>query len=131
MRKCISSGSYLEPEIGFSRAVRVGNHISVAGTAPITAEGGTAGIGDVYAQTRRCLDIIEAALTESGAGFADVVRMRVMLTDISTWKEAARAHGEVFSNIRPVCTFVEVSGFVDPLWLVELEVDAILDDGSA
>ena len=127
MRKCISSGSYLEPEIGFSRTVRIGNMVSVAGTAPIAAGGGTAGIGDVYAQTRRCLEIIEAALQEAGAGFGDVIRTRVMLTDITTWREAARAHGEMFSEIRPVCTFVEVSGFVDPDWLVELEADAVLD----
>ncbi|MEZ5787216.1 MAG: RidA family protein [Xanthobacteraceae bacterium] len=126
MRKRISSGSYFEPEIGFSRAVRVGNAISISGTAPIAANGGTEGVG-VYEQTRRCLKIIEEALLESGATLNDVVRTRVMLTDISTWKEAARAHGEVFSEIRPACTFVEVSRFIDPDWLVELEADAVLD----
>jgi len=125
-RKLVSSGSYLEPEIGFSRAVRIGNTVAVAGTAPIAAGGGTDGVGDVYRQTARCLEIIRAALAEAGASLDDVIRTRVMLTDISQWKEAARAHGEAFSSIRPVCTVVEVSGFVDPDWLVELEVDAVI-----
>ncbi|MBO6948868.1 MAG: RidA family protein [Rhodospirillales bacterium] len=125
-RKQVSSGSYLEPEIGFSRAVRIGNMIAVAGTAPIASSGGTDGPGDVYRQTRRCLEIIESALTDAGASLEDVIRTRVMLTDIASWKEAARAHGEVFADIRPVCTFVQVSGFVDPDWLVELEADAVI-----
>lgn len=125
-RKLVSSGSYLEPQIGFSRAVRVGNTVAVAGTAPIAAGGGTDGVGDVYRQTVRCLEIIKAALTEAGASLDDVIRTRIMLTDIAQWKDAARAHGEVFSAIRPVCTVVQVSGFVDPEWLVELEVDAVI-----
>ncbi len=125
-RKLVSSGSYLEPEIGFSRAVRVGNTIAVAGTAPIAEGGGTDGVGDVYRQTVRCLEIIGKALDGAGASLDDVVRTRVMLTDISRWKEAARAHGEAFSGIRPACTFVQVSGFVDPDWLVELEADAVI-----
>jgi enamine deaminase RidA (YjgF/YER057c/UK114 family) len=123
-RKIVSSGSPLEPQIGFSRAVRVGNQIAVAGTAPIAAGGGTAGVGDVYAQTVRCLAIIAEALAGVGASLDDVTRTRVMLTDISRWREAARAHGEVFSGIRPACTFVGVSAFIDPAWLVELEADA-------
>ncbi len=127
MRKLVSSGSYLEPEIGFSRAVRIGNQISVAGTAPIAAGGGTDGVGNVYRQAQRCLEIIEEALQDAGATMNDVIRTRVMLTDASTWKEAARAHGEVFSDIRPACTFVEVSGFIDPDWLVELEADAVVE----
>ncbi len=127
-RKLVSSGSPLEPEIGFSRAVRVGNHISVAGTAPIGRDGGTDGVGDVYRQTVRCLEIIEEALREAGAGMENVVRNRIMLTDAGTWRDAARAHGEAFGDIRPVCTVVEVSGFVDPDWLVEIETDAILPD---
>lgn len=124
-RKLVSSGSYLEPEIGFSRAVRVGNTVAVAGTAPIAEQGGTDGVGDVYRQTVRCLEIIGKALGEAGASLDDVIRTRVMLTDISQWKEAARAHGEAFSGIRPACTFVQVTGFVDPDWLVELEADAV------
>lgn len=127
MRKLVSSGSYLEPEIGFSRAVRVGNAMSISGTAPIADDGGTEGVGSVYEQTRKCLEIIEQALSVGGASLGDVIRTRVMLTDIKTWKEAARAHGEVFSEIRPACTFVEVSRFIDPDWLVELEADAVID----
>lgn len=126
-RRLVSSGSHLEPILGFSRAVRVGDHIAVAGTAPIAAKGGTAARGDVYGQTVRCLQIIEKALADAGVGLAQVVRTRVMLVDIATWREAARAHGEVFGEIRPVCTFVGVSAFVEPDWLVELEVDAIAD----
>ncbi len=121
----MSSGSPLEPEIGFSRAVRVGAHIAVAGTAPIAAAGGTASPGEVYGQTRRCLEIIEEALQEAGASLASVTRTRIMLTDMKRWREAARAHGEVFGAARPACTFVEVSGFIDPTWLVEVEADAI------
>jgi enamine deaminase RidA (YjgF/YER057c/UK114 family) len=123
----VSSGSPLEPRIGFSRAVRKGKHVAVAGTAPIGEDGTTVGPGDVYAQTVRCLDIAEAALAEAGASLEDVVRTRVMLTDVTRWKEAARAHGERFALIRPACTFVEVSRFIDADWLVELELDAILD----
>ncbi|AUG81009.1 endoribonuclease L-PSP [Kitasatospora sp. MMS16-BH015] len=126
-RRLISSGSPLEPQIGFSRAVRKGPHVAVAGTAPIAPDGSTAGPGDVYAQTVRCLDIAEAALAEAGATLADVTRTRVMLTDITRWKDAARAHGERFADTRPACTFVEVSRFIDPTWLVELELDAITD----
>ncbi|GAA2787647.1 RidA family protein [Streptomyces showdoensis] len=126
-RRNIASGSPLEPEIGFCRAVRKGAHVAVAGTAPIGPDGGTVGPGDVHAQTVRCLDIAEAALKEAGATLEDVVRTRIMLTDVTAWKEAARAHGERFADIRPVTTFVEVSRFIDPLWLVEIEVDAIVD----
>jgi enamine deaminase RidA (YjgF/YER057c/UK114 family) len=125
-RRTVSSGSPLEPQIGFSRAVRVGNQVAVAGTAPIAAGGGTAGVGDVYAQTVRCLAIIAEALEGVGASLNDVTRTRVMLTDISRWHEAARAHGEVFATIRPACTFVGVAAFIDPEWLVELEADATL-----
>jgi len=125
-RHLVSSGSPFEPEIGFSRAVRVGNHIAVAGTAPI-APGGTAAPGDVYGQTRRCLEIIERAIAEAGGELRHVTRTRVMLTDISRWREAARAHGEYFGTIRPASTFVEVAGLIDPAWLVEIEAEAIID----
>ena len=126
-RKLVSSGSPLEPVIGFSRAVRVGNMIAIAGTAPIAASGGTASKGEVYGQTLRCIEIIGQVLEEAGAGLEHVIRTRVMMTDITTWREAARAHGEAFGGIGPACTFVEVSGFVDPDWLVELEADAVVD----
>ncbi len=84
------------------------------------------GRGDVHAQTVRCLDIADAALKETGASLGDVVRTRIMLTDVTRWEEAARAHGERFASVRPVCTFLEVSRFIDPEWLVEVELDAIL-----
>ena len=127
-RTNVSSGSWLEPQIGFSRAVRIGPHVSVAGTAPIAEGGGTAGVGDVAAQMRRCLEIGLAALAEAGARPEDVIRTRIMLTDITRWGEAARVHGEVFSSIRPACTVVQVTGFVDPDWLVETEMDAIVTE---
>lgn len=125
-RRLVTSGSPLEPEIGFSRAVRVGPYVSVAGTAPIADDGTTTAPGDVYAQSVRCLDIAEQALRGAGATLADVVRTRVMLVDIARWREAARAHGERFAEVRPACTFVEVSRFIDPEWLVEFEVDAVV-----
>ncbi|GAB1515208.1 RidA family protein [Actinophytocola sp. KF-1] len=125
-RRLVSSGSPLEPEIGFSRAVRSGPYVCVAGTAPIAEGGGTAGAGDVYAQSVRCLDIAEEALRQAGASLADVVRTRVLLTDITRWREAARAHAERFADVRPACTVVEVSRFVDPEWLVEFELDAVV-----
>ena len=125
-RQLISSGSYLEPIIGFSRAVRVGNIISVGGTAPIAIGGGTASKGDVYGQARRCFEIIGKALTEAGAGFEDVVRTRVLLTDMALWNDASKAHAELFSTIRPVTTVMQVVAFVDPDWLIEIEVDAVV-----
>ena len=128
MRRTASSSSPLEPQIGFSRAVRVGGHVVVAGTAPIGADGQTVGRGAVDVQTRRCLEVSIEALEAVGATLADVVRTRIMLTDITRWREAAGVHGEFFSDIRPVATFVEVSGFIDPDWLVETEVDAIVDE---
>ncbi|RYE09115.1 MAG: RidA family protein [Hyphomicrobiales bacterium] len=127
-RKLVSSGSYLEPIIGFSRAIRVGNFIAVGGTAPIAAGGGTAGKGDVYLQAKRVLEIIGKALDDAGAGFEHVVRTRVILTDMALWDAAAKAHAEIFADIRPVTTVMAVSGFVDPDWLIELEVDAIVPD---
>lgn len=128
MRRNISSGSYLEPQIGFSRAVRIGNTVAIGGTAPIATGGGTDCIGDAYGQTKRCLDIALAALAEAGGTPADVIRTRIILTDITTFKDAARAHAEVFTDIRPVTTVMAITAFVDPDWLVEIELDAILKD---
>ena len=125
-RQLVSSGSYLEPVIGFSRAVRVGNIVVVGGTAPIKAEGGTAAIGDVYGQTKRCLEIVAKALNDAGARLEDVTRTRIILTDIALWRDAARAHAEVFGTIRPVTTLMQVSAFVDPDWLVEIEAEAVI-----
>jgi enamine deaminase RidA (YjgF/YER057c/UK114 family) len=125
-RRLASSGSPLEPTIGFSRAVRVGASVAVAGTAPIADDGSVAAPGDVYGQTTRCLDIAESALRQVGASLEDVVRTRILLVDVTSWEHAARAHGERFARIRPACTFVEVSRFIDPGWLVEVELDAIV-----
>ena len=125
MRKLVSSGSPLEPGIGFSRAVRAGAFLAVAGTAPIAPDGGVAAPGDVYGQTKRCLEIIAQAIADAGFALQDVIRTRVMLTDISRWEQAARAHGEVFANVNPACTFVEVKGFINHEWLVELEADCV------
>lgn len=126
-RQLVSSGSYLEPIIGFSRAVRVGSIIAVGGTAPIAAGGGTAAKGDVYGQAKRCFEIIGKALADAGAGFEHVTRTRVMLTDIGLWNEASKAHAEIFKDVRPVTTVMAVSAFVDPDWLIEIEVDAVAD----
>ena len=98
----------------------------VAGTAPIGEDGATVGVGDVGRQTRRCFEVAARALGDVGASLDDVVRTRIMLTDIATWEQAAAVHGELFAEVRPACTFVEVSGFIDPTWLVEVEVDAHL-----
>ncbi len=123
MRQLISSGSPFEAEIGFSRAVRTGSRIEVSGTAPIR-DGKTAAVGDVYEQTKACLDIIVKAVTDAGGKPEDIIRTRIFLTDIGRWKDAARAHGEVFAAIRPACTFVGIKGLINPEWLVEIEASA-------
>lgn len=128
MRKLVSSGSPFEPKIGFSRAVRVGPYLAVSGTAPIAPDGGVAAPGDVYGQTRHCLEIIAQAIAKAGLGLESVIRTRVMLTDISRWQEAARAHGEVFGAIKPASTFVEVKGLIDKGWLVEVEADCVAEE---
>jgi len=101
----------------------------VSGTAAIAADGSVACPGDVYGQTTRCFDSIKQAVERAGGSPESVVRTRIMLTDISAWEEAARAHGEFFRTIRPACTFVEVKGFIRPEWLVEIEADCIIEDG--
>lgn len=125
-RQRISSGSPYEPEIGFSRALVAGRHVHVAGTAPVPPDGGSVA-DDVYEQTRRCLEIILSALREAGAGPEHVVRTRTFLVDAQDWREVGRAHGEVFGEVRPASTMVVVTGFLDPAWKVEIEVDALLD----
>ncbi len=132
MRTFVSSGSPYEPVIGISRAIRAGTIIAVSGTAPLGPDGRTVGKSDPAAQARRCLEIIAAALDKSSASLHHVVRTRVFLTRIEDWKAVADVHGKVFRDIRPACTFVQVSRFIDPDWLVEIEADAIVDDsGSA
>ncbi len=124
MRQLISSGSPFEGEIGFSRAVRHGDRIEVSGTAPIK-DGKVAG-SDVYTQTRAALDIIVKAVEDAGGTAASIIRTRIFLTDMSTWKEAARAHGELFAEIRPACSFIGTSALINPEWLVEVEASAQL-----
>ncbi len=130
MRQLISSGSPFEPAIGFSRAVRTDAHVFVSGTAPVGADGKTAGIGDVAVQARRVFEIIKGALEAAGASLADVVRTRIFLTHMDEWEAVARVHGEVFADIRPATTFVEVSRFINPDWRVEIEADAVIPSGK-
>ena len=124
-RRHVSTGSPYEPIIGLSRAVRIGDTIAVAGTAPLDANGKTVGKGDVAAQTRRCFEIAIAALEKLGATKADVIRTRILLTGIEDWRAAGEVHGEFFRDVRPVNTTMQVTRFVDPDWLVEVEVDAV------
>jgi enamine deaminase RidA (YjgF/YER057c/UK114 family) len=124
-RRLISSGSPYEPVVGFSRAVRVGEHVYVAGTAPVMPEGADPP-EDAYGQARRCLEIIAAALDEAGASVADVVRTRVYLVRVKDFVEVGRAHGEVFAGIRPANTTVLAGGLLDPRWLVEIEAEAVV-----
>jgi enamine deaminase RidA (YjgF/YER057c/UK114 family) len=124
-RQSVSSGSPYEPVIGISRAVRMGQMIAVSGTAPIGQDGKTVGVGDPAAQARRCFDIAKQALEKLGASLDDVLRTRIFLTRIEDWKAVAEVHGECFRGVRPASTFVQVSRFVDPEWLVEVEVDAV------
>lgn len=130
-RKLVPSNSPYAPVIGFSRAVRVGNFVSVGGTAPIDSEGKTVGIGDPGRQTRQCIETIKTALEAAGASLANVVRTRMLLTNIEDWKEIAKVRGEYFKDIRPVDTVMEVSSFINPEWVIEIEVDAVLEDRFA
>jgi len=129
-RLLVSNGNPMEKTVGFSRAVRVGPWVSVGGTAPVGPDGETVGVGDPAAQARRCLEIIADALEKAGAGLRDVVRTRVLLTRIEDWKAVIGVRAEFFSEVRPVDTIVAVAGFVNPEWLVEIEVDAIVSDGA-
>lgn len=130
-RELISNGNPMESVAGFSRAVRVGPHISIGGTAPVGPDGKTVGVGDVGVQTRRCIEIIQEALERAGSGLHDVVRTRVILTDIDRWKEAIDVRKEYFADVRPVDTIMAVTRFVNPEWLVELEVDAVIQNWQA
>jgi len=125
-RMSVATGSPYEPIVGLSRAVRIGDVIAVAGTAPLDADGATVGTGDAAAQARRCFEISRAALEQLGGRLEDVIRTRILLTCIDDWRAVAAVHGEFFSDIRPVNTIVQVSRFIDPQWLVETEVDAVI-----
>ena len=127
-RQNVLLGTPNEELVGFSRAVRVGPFISVGGTAPIGDDGETVGIGDVGAQTRRCFEIIRTALEGAGAGLSDEVRTRMLLTDASDFGIVAAVRKEFVGEFKPVDTIVEVSGFVNSDWLIEVEADAVVVD---
>jgi enamine deaminase RidA (YjgF/YER057c/UK114 family) len=126
-RRLVSSGSPFEPTIGFSRAVRDGRHVFVAGTCAVMADG-AAPPADAYGQAKRCLEIILAALAEAGGRRQHVVRTRTFLLEATDWEEVGRAHGEFFADVRPASTMIVVSGFLDPRWIVEIEADALLPE---
>jgi len=127
-RMNISSGAKWEDIVGYSRAVRVGNTIEVAGTTAVDEQGNVVGLNNAYEQTRFSLGKIEKALTAAGASLKDVVRTRMFVTDISKWEEIGRAHGEFFRTIKPAASMIEVKGLISPELLVEIEVTAILSE---
>jgi enamine deaminase RidA (YjgF/YER057c/UK114 family) len=129
-RQRVSSGSPYEPRLGISRAVAVrpGRVIAVAGTAPLGPDGKTVAVGDPAGQMRRCIEIVRTALEQLGASLSDVVRTRTLLTRIEDWETVGQVHGEFFREIRPANTVMQVTRFIDPDWLVEIEVDAVVED---
>ena len=128
MRQLATSGSPYEPQIGFSRGVRAGPIIAISGTAPLAADGTTVGPGDPAAQALRCFEIIRESLEKLGADLGHVTRTRIFLVHIADWRAVGPVHGDFFKDVRPACTVVQVSRFIDSSWLVEVEADAVVPE---